>query len=163
MIKSKILLMGRFLELIIITLLLANVFFLANIYFDKIKQKNNFIDLKKLERIKILTPAGEEKYLSATLKTEESYVLFFKLNDCPACIYKGLYELKQLEQARKLTLAITIHEWVDEWKAWVKNIEVDNIYFLKKSDIEDIINFPYTPILIKMKKGHLKNYKYISS
>lgn len=160
--KTRKLIDGPFLEIIIIILLLANMFFLAKIYFDKIKPENNFIDLKKLERIKILSPDEEEKYLSAILKTEESYVLFFKLTDCPACIYKGLNEIKQLEQSRKLALAITIHEWIDEWKAWIKNTEIGNIYFLKRSDVEDIINFPYTPVLIKIKNGTLKNYKYIS-
>lgn len=162
MIKAKKLFIGPFLYLIIIALLLANVFFLAKIHFDKIIQKNNLIDLKKLERVKILSPEGEEKYLSAFLKTEANYILFFKLTDCPACIYKGLNEIRQLEQAGKFVIAITIHEWIDEWKAWVKNIEIRNIYFLRRSDIEDIINFPYTPVLVKMKNGLIKNFKYIS-
>lgn len=163
MMKTRKLIGGLFLEIIIIILFSANLFFLVKNYFDKNKNENNFFACKDMGGITLLSPQGEEIYLSAFLKTEEEYVLFFKLTDCPACIYKGLYELKQLEQAGKLTIAVTIHEWIEEWKAWVKNCEIKNIYFLKWSDVKDIINFPYTPILIKMKKGIIKSYRYITS
>jgi|YNPBryunderm2012_1023409.scaffolds.fasta_scaffold08305_5 hypothetical protein len=161
MIKAKKLFIGPFLELIIIALLLANAFLLVRIHFDKNRQKNNFIDFNILEGIKISSPEGEETFLSSILKTGENYILFFKLTDCPACIYKGLNEIKQLEFSGKQALAITIHEWIDEWKAWVKNSDISNAYLLKKSDIEDIINFPYTPILVRIKNNTIKSYKYI--
>jgi len=162
MIKAKKLFRGPFLELIIIALLLANAFLLARIHFDKNRQKNKFIDFNILEGIKISSPEGEETFLSSILKTGENYILFFKLTDCPACIYKGLNEIKQLEFSGKQALAITIHDWIDEWKAWVKNSEIGKIYLLKRSEVEDIINFPYTPVLIKMKNGTVKSYKYIT-
>ena len=86
-------------NIIIMVLLLANLLFLIKIKSGPTQRKNILIDFEKLEGLKLTSSDGSLIDAAELLRNKENYILFFKLTDCPACIYSGL------EQAQRLRLA----------------------------------------------------------
>jgi len=150
-------------NIIIMVLLLANLLFLIKIKSGPTQRKNILIDFEKLEGLKLTSSDGSLIDAAELLRNKENYILFFKLTDCPACIYSGLEQAQRLRLAGKSIVAITIHDWFDEWKAWLQNYDNKNIYLLKKTDMKDMIRSPYTPVLILERQRKLIKIDYISN
>jgi hypothetical protein len=105
----------RIVDLIIVVLLLANLLFLIKNHLDLTARKDVLIDFEKLKLLKLTSSDGSLIGGAELLRNKENYILFFKLTDCPACIYSGLDQAQRLRLAGKSVVVITIHDWFDEW------------------------------------------------
>ncbi len=94
-------------------------------------------------------------------ETHECYCLFFELTNCQSCIYKGIFELENLEKKGKNCFAIAIHDWLEEIKGWSQHYELKNFSVIKKVDFYEHIHAPYLPIIVKFHNGRLSSYKYV--
>ncbi|MDI6699501.1 MAG: hypothetical protein QME85_11300 [Candidatus Saccharicenans sp.] len=150
------------LEIVLIGLLFINLIYLAKIY--KLQKPNNkIIDLDKLKSLSVWSPDGFPFKISEIINSQEICILFFKLTDCPPCIHRGLEQAKTLMNKERNVFFITIHDWFDEWKAWLKNLESNNFFITNKQDAEQAINLPYTPALVVIKNNKITYIKYITN
>ncbi len=149
---------------ILIIFLVAFLFF--NIGFkigkkrENINQIRRIIDTIRLNNVRLIGLDGRNYNFFELIDKDESYILFFKLSNCPPCIYKGINKLRQLQWKDKSVASIVIHDWPEEWIQWTKNIQFESIYLIKEADLGET-EFHYLPILIKFNKGKATNFQYV--
>ncbi len=102
------------------------------LYLRFTKKRKNYLKVNKIENILLITPGNKEIEFKDILGHDESYILFFELSNCPPCIFKGLKEIRELKKRGKNASVVVIHNWIDEWKHWTRNVDFNQIYMLKK-------------------------------
>lgn len=150
----------RGLNFILIVLTICLI--LAVVYPMFTGKKQSCIPFDKIKNIPILSVEEKEIFLDEMLDSNEHFILFFELSSCPPCIYRGFDELQGLKSSGKNVSAVTVHNWVDEWIHWAKNIDFDPIYLVNKTNLEKNVFIPYLPMLIRLKNGKVSDCKYIT-
>ncbi len=117
------------------------------------------IDFKKMD---LLDLNKNTIVLSDLLNKEEtSYCMIFDLNDCFSCINKGIADLKALQEAGHNAIAIAVHQQVDELNGWSKHHDFSPFFMIRRPDFYQHIEVQTTPVIIKIEKNEIKNFRYI--
>ena len=95
-------------------------------------------------------------------KNKETYCLIFEMTNCYSCIYFGIEDLKKLREAGKDSMAIVVDDRLYEVAGWSEKQEFSPIFMLKKIDFYDHIQSSLLPVLVKIKDGEVKSYRYIT-
>jgi hypothetical protein len=151
-------------------------FFLIGVFFAKIYQnyKINNLKLKEIEKkFKIsefkkrlkkgeieLLEIQDNGFTKTYLKKEENLLfIFFRLDDCPACLDEVKCLIKELKGKNIKILLLTDHPVLKEIMLFkMINFEFSEIYWDKNKKIGDLILSP-TPIYLIFKK----NYKPVDA
>jgi hypothetical protein len=143
-----------------ITFLLVALILLVYVRF--VKTRNSFFEMREVDQMELSTVDNESlKYSDIASKKGETFILILEISNCPSCIAKGFEEVQSLKKVGKQTSVIVVYDWVDEWRNWTKNYDFEPIYMLKRESYQRSIFSPYLPVLIKLDKGKLKNYRYV--
>ena len=94
-------------------------------------------------------------------KNDETYCLIFELDNCNTCIYKGIDDLNRLKKDGLDTIAIIVHDSIEDINGWSKHYDYSSFYMLKKSEFYKNITSSILPVFIKIKKGKVMNYRFI--
>ena len=95
-------------------------------------------------------------------KNKETYCLIFEMTNCYSCIYFGIEDLKKLRKAGNDSMAIVVDDRLYEVAGWSEKQEFSPIFMLKKIDFYDHIQSSLLPVLVKIKDGEVKSYRYIT-
>jgi len=125
-----------------------------------IKDKNSGISIN-IEKTNLIDLNGKVIKLSQLLSDNVNYCYIFDLNDCPSCIFKGLNDLTELKKSGDSTMAVVIHNRIDEVSGWSSNYNYSPFYMIKRNKFYAYIHVQSTPVIIKIKNGKIINYRYI--
>ena len=128
-----------------------------------IKQKpQESFALNNLDEINVIDLNGNHLKLVDYLgKDEVSYLLIFQLNDCFSCIYRGMNDLKELQQAGKQCLGLAVHDYPEEVSGWSAQQDFSPFLMLKRLDFFEHVRCAHTPVFVKIVKGKIASYRYI--
>ncbi|UCH97252.1 MAG: hypothetical protein JSV88_10485 [Candidatus Aminicenantes bacterium] len=122
-------------------------------------------EIKHIDQLKVTDLSGTEVKLIDLLSTgEASYCLIFDLNsNCFSCVYQGIEDLKNLKNAGKICFGLVIHDSIEEVKVWGSNYKFSPFLMLKKLDFFNHIKSVKTPVFVKIKRGKVESYRYITA
>jgi hypothetical protein len=95
-------------------------------------------------------------------KNKETYCLLFEMTNCYSCIYYGIEDLKKLKKAGKACMAIVVDDRLYEVVGWSEKQGFSSIFMLGKVDFYDHIRSPTLPVMVKIKDGEVKSFRYIT-
>jgi len=82
--------------------------------------------------------------------------------DCFSCVYKGIEDLKSLKNTGKVCFGLVINNSIEEVKGWASNYESSPFFMIKKLDFFEHIKSVSTPVFVKIAKGKVESYRYIT-
>jgi len=124
--------------------------------------KDSSFAIDGLEKLTIKDLHGSELNMVEYLKRyNRVFVLLFGLGDCNSCVYKGVEDLKMLNDAGKHSIALIVSNDIEDVKAWTLHYEFLTVFILKRLDFFDHITCVTTPVMITFEKGKIKGYRYI--
>jgi len=147
--------------LICVLILIIAIIFVFKYVIKKDNINDNF-KIKNINKIKLKSLNNVDKKFVELTGTDDIYVFFFIIKSCPSCINKGFNELKILNKRKKRCIAVIIHDWVEEIKAWSVNCDFSPIYIMKRKTFYEHIQAPFLPVLVKFKGRKIQNYHYIT-
>ncbi len=95
-------------------------------------------------------------------KNKETYCLIFEMTNCYSCIYYGIEDLKKLRKAGKDCMAIAVDDRLHEVAGWSEKQGFSPFFMLGKVDFYDHIHSPTLPVMVKIKDGEIKNFRFIT-
>jgi len=120
------------------------------------------LKITNLQKLTVKDLKGSELNLVEFLKKKDRvYVLLFSLADCSSCVFKGVDDLKMLDEAGKSAVALIVNDDVEDVKAWAIHYKYLPVLILKRVDFFEHVNCVTTPVMITFKKGKIKGYRYI--
>ncbi len=124
------------------------------IYFKYLKNKGYEIQIKTPSQIYLQSFKGTTVNFDEIIpKKEEAYVFILKIDSCPGSILKSFNKASHLKSKGYDVILITVHNWFDEWKAWVVNFDfpTEGLYLMKKEVFSAHFLVPPLPVVMQFK------------
>ncbi len=148
-----------YLNIAIIMMIIAII--LLVVFKFVINDNRNDVSLD-IEKTNLVDLNGNKIKLSQMLSNDKvTYCLIFDMNDCPSCILKGLNDLSELKKTGLKSMAIVVHNRIDEVSGWSSNYDYSPFYMLNRNKFYEYIHVQSTPVIIKIRNGKVENYRYI--
>jgi hypothetical protein len=146
-----------------IGVLLMGIIALVLFKFVFVPQRQDTFRIEKIDTMPILDLDGNKLHLSDLLsKDTDTYFLIFNLNDCLGCIYKGLEELKNLDNAGKTCFGLVIDDYFQEVATWASHYEFSHFLVIKRVDFYEHIKSPITPVLVRFRNQEVDSWWYFT-
>jgi hypothetical protein len=112
--------------------------------------------IKNMDEINVIDLSGNRSKLANFLEKDDiTYLLIFQLNDCYSCIYRGMKDLKDLQQAGKQCLGLVVHDYTEEVSGWSTQQDFSPFLVLKRLDFFEYVKSAHTPVFVKIVKGKI--------
>lgn len=117
--------------------------------------------IKKSAKIELTGLDGSILDLTTLInKDKDTCCLFFELNNSESSITRGLEELKRMQDAGKKCIITAVHDSLDEVRAWSTMQKFSPVYFIEDIDFYRNFYCVLLPVIVKIKKGKVKEYKH---
>ncbi|GEM_PF-6399621 len=133
-------------------------------YFRHIKNKTLKIQIKSPSEIHLISFNGASvDFNEIVSKDEEVYLVILKIDACPGSILRSFEEALHLRAKGHKVVFVTVHNWFNEWKAWIGNFDLpsDSLYMMKKEELSTHFGMVTLPIILRLKNYKIKAYKTI--
>lgn len=134
------------------------------IYFKYLRNKGYEIQIKTPSQIHLQSFKGATVNFDEIIsKKEEAYVFILRIDSCPGSILKSFEKSSSLKAKGYRVVFITVHNWFNEWKAWIENFDFpqDNLYMMKKEEFTAHFLVPHLPIILRFKNGKVVGYEIV--
>lgn len=128
------------------------------------KEMNMPVAINSIDNIYVSDLNGYQiKLIDLVKKDPELYLLLFDMKDCYSCIFDGINDLLTLEKSGKLCIAIAIDDNIDNVRGWSsKNFTASTLFVINRTEFLQYIDSPLTPVLVQLKFGIIKKYRFIT-
>jgi hypothetical protein len=145
-----------------LVLIMGIIFLIAFKFFINGKNKGDF-GIAEIQQLKLADLNGNNlNFFYLLSENNETYCLFFELNNCYSCIYKGIEDLKKLKVSGCQTMGIAIHDYINDVEGWSANHEYTPFFVLKKTDFYKHFSCSLLPVLVKFHKGEVNSYRFVT-
>lgn len=90
----------------------------------------------------------------------ETCCLFFGLNQCYSCIFRGLEDLKLLQQQEKNCFAVAVHDSIGDVRGWLTHESFQPVYVMSWDAFLRHVTCRSLPVIVRLKKSRVTHCKY---
>ena len=90
----------------------------------------------------------------------ETYCLFFGLNQCYSCIFRGLEDLKRLQQQEKNCFAVAVHDSIEDVRGWLTHESFHPVYVLCRDAFLRHVTSRGMPVIVHLEDGRIRHSRF---
>lgn len=90
----------------------------------------------------------------------ETCYLFFRLNQCYSCIFRGMEDLKLLQQQNKNCFAVAVHDNIKDVRGWLTHESFHPVYVMSRDAFLRHVTCRSLPVIVRMAKSRVTHCEY---
>ncbi|HDP95933.1 MAG TPA: hypothetical protein ENN40_11325 [Candidatus Aminicenantes bacterium] len=90
----------------------------------------------------------------------ETCCLFFRLNQCYSCIFRGMEDLKLLQQQEKNCFAVAVHDSIEDVRGWLTHESFHPVYVMSRAAFLRHVTCRSLPVIVRLEKSRVIHCEY---
>ncbi len=103
---------------------------------------------------------GRVFFQDLVLSRGETCCLFFGLNQCYSCIFRGMEDLKLLQKQEKNCFAVAVHDNIQDVRGWLTHESFHPVYVMSRDAFLRHATCRSLPVIVRMEKSRVTHCEY---
>ncbi|MBN1196091.1 MAG: hypothetical protein JXA62_01640 [Candidatus Aminicenantes bacterium] len=99
-------------------------------------------------------------FLDLVSSGSETCCLFFGLNQCYSCIFRGMEDLKLLQQQEKNCFAVAVHDNTKDVRGWLTHESFHPVFVMSRHAFLRHVSCRLLPVIVHMEKSRVTHCAY---